>query len=354
MTEDEIHIWKSTIKQVISENKPPEKKHKSERYNVIFEEFKLPPKEALRRSLDFIEDKHPNINTVKERNTRGGVPTNQFFEDFGFKITEDLLYNNADSKKLKNHVEKKIQNSTLFQAFINFGHTFLSDLDIEVYKVRMALEAQGVLSIIVGMRAAYSYEEKGGVALIGFLASKSFKEINQNKYSFVYDYSYKGKPDQDFIKIEVRQWSEIDSAILQEHKEQFKLQYDKIKNSKRTQWNVEAKTTSNALKCILFENQNIKEFMSGIKFESSSVDLIKILRERFKRIWRCADSNKWDILKDHDLLTFDWLDNNIDYSSIDIKSLPRGKKAIDPWVNRMKKGDLVFVMGKTNITVSQL
>ncbi len=73
----------------------------------------------------------------------GGVPTNQFLEEFGFKITEDLLFNNSRSKKLKKHIDKKIGNRLLFQDFIKFVHHFLNNLQIEVYKVRIALESPG-------------------------------------------------------------------------------------------------------------------------------------------------------------------------------------------------------------------
>lgn len=259
MTENEIEIWTSTIKNVLRENEEWDDKNASERYHVVFEDIKMPPKVVLARAFNNIEKEHPEFEL---KSVGGGVPTNQFLEEFGFKITEDLLYNNTDFKKLKKHFENKISNKKLFQEFVNFGYSVLSDLNIEVYKVRMAIEAKGILSVIVGMRAAYSYSEKVGSSQIGFLVSKDFKEQNKAKYNFVYDYSYKGSPKQDFIKITCIEWSEIDDELLQEHREQFRLQYEEIKNSKRTQWNVEAKTTNNAFKYILFKNENIEIFMA--------------------------------------------------------------------------------------------
>jgi hypothetical protein len=72
------------------------------------------------------------------------------------------------------------------------------------------------------------------------------------------------------------------------------------------------------------------------------------LRTKFKRIWRCADSNKWYILKNADLLTFDWIDRNRDYTKLSAKDIGSGKKALYPFVNSLKIGDLVFVMGKNS------
>lgn len=77
-------------------------------------------------------------------------------------------------------------------------------------------------------------------------------------------------------------------------------------------------------------------------------ELEENLKKRFKNIWRCADSNKWNILKDTDLLTFDWIKNNENYSGKSREQIGRGKKAIYPFVNSLKKGDLIFVMGKNS------
>ncbi len=70
------------------------------------------------------------------------------------------------------------------------------------------------------------------------------------------------------------------------------------------------------------------------------------LRSKFKRIWRCADSYKWHILKETDLLTFDWIDKNRDYTNLSSQEIGRGQKSIYPFVNSLKVGDLIFVMGK--------
>ncbi|REE27252.1 dynein-related subfamily AAA family protein [Winogradskyella pacifica] len=272
MTENEKQIWKSTIEQILVENESWDKKNKSERYHVIFKKVKMPPKVVLARAFNVIEAEYPELEV---KSVSGGVPTNQFIEEIGFKITEDFIYNTTDRSKLIKHLEKRVKKLDLFQGFIKFGHTILTDLNIEVYKVRLAIESQGILSVIVGMRAAYSYIEKDDYAHIGFLVSKKFKDQNKSKYNFVYDYPYKGEPEQNFIKIKVKNWSEVDEELIQEHKTQFQLQYNAIKNSKRTQWNVEANTTNNALKYLMFKNENIEKFMSQSNKEKNIIDLSK-------------------------------------------------------------------------------
>jgi hypothetical protein len=77
-------------------------------------------------------------------------------------------------------------------------------------------------------------------------------------------------------------------------------------------------------------------------------ELKEKLKSKFKRIWRCADSNKWYILKNSDLLTFDWIDKNTNYKSLSADDIGSGKRAIYPFVNSLKIGDLIFVMGKNS------
>lgn len=97
-------------------------------------------------------------------------------------------------------------------------------------------------------------------------------------------------------------------------------------------------------------NRKGMEKITGYKFinksESISInDLSTKLKELFNEIWRCADSSKWNYLKDKDLLAFDWINKNTNYKEIDINSLARGKKALKPWVNSLEIGDLIFIMG---------
>ncbi|MFL9845622.1 AAA family ATPase [Flavobacterium rhizosphaerae] len=70
-----------------------------------------------------------------------------------------------------------------------------------------------------------------------------------------------------------------------------------------------------------------------------------LIQKNFKKIWRCADSNEWGILYNSNLLSINYLESKIDYSKVDINKLD-GKRSINAWVNNLKVGDLIFIMGK--------
>jgi hypothetical protein len=77
-------------------------------------------------------------------------------------------------------------------------------------------------------------------------------------------------------------------------------------------------------------------------------ELFALLNKRFNNIWRCADSNKWQFLKDKELLSFDWINKNINYQNLSKKDIGSGQKSIYPFVHSLKVGDLIFVMGKNS------
>lgn len=326
MTESEKEIWVKVIQDTFEDKVPLPKNRNSERYNVVYEQSKLPPKIVYKRASDFIRKNHPEIKVPKRM--PGGVPTNQFIEELGFTITEDLVYNQTDKSKLSKHIEKNIHNTDVFQEFVKFGSEILAEFNVEVYKVRMALESKGILSLIVGKRAAYSYKEEKGYSHIGFLVSKNFKNLYKNNYGFVYDYQYNGVPEQDFIKVKVKNWSEIDTDLLQEHKNQFQILYNAIKNSKRTQWNVEANTTNNALKSMLFENLEIKNFLENNHlFKSSKSYWALGFNSNYERLKRFQKENYWQA---------------IDYDKNDTGSAAqRTRKKF----NKIQIGDLILIKG---------
>ena len=98
------------------------------------------------------------------------------------------------------------------------------------------------------------------------------------------------------------------------------------------------------------ENRKGFEELTGYsiikKNSSSSVnDLKKLLEMNFNNIWRCADSNRWNYLKNNDLLSFEWIDPKTNYKKVEINKL-RGQKSFNLWVNELAIGDLIFIMGK--------
>ncbi len=67
-------------------------------------------------------------------------------------------------------------------------------------------------------------------------------------------------------------------------------------------------------------------------------ELNQKLTNKFERIWRCADSNKWDVLKKYNLLTFNWIDKKINYTSLSQNEIGPGKRAIYADINSYNFG----------------
>lgn len=328
MEENSIN-WKPILIKLLESKIEWDKKNNSEKYHVEYNGSSIPPKVILYNLYKYTRaNKFPKEEIEKIGKIRGGVPTNQFLESYGFEIAEDLIYNNTEHKKFKEYYSKKVKNKDLFQDFVHFGTQLLEEGEIDTYKVRMAIEASGDVSIVVGMRSAYSYNEKNGKSRIGFLVSKEFKKATENQYKYVYDFDYKGEPQQDFVKIEATDWKDIPEEILKEHTEQFKLQYNAIKDSKMTQWNVEANTTNSAIKFLMFEGGSVE-------------DLIKntIKKDKTKRYWALGFNSDHKRLKDF-ISNGYW--QAIDYDKDDISS--PAKRTREKF-NEIEIGDFIIIKG---------
>ncbi|MBN8681629.1 MAG: AAA family ATPase [Chitinophagales bacterium] len=75
------------------------------------------------------------------------------------------------------------------------------------------------------------------------------------------------------------------------------------------------------------------------------IDLLSALRTTFPRIWRCAVSGSWDLIRKEKLLSFEDFDRGRDYRQQPVIE-GKGKKNIPPWVNDLKVGDLIFLLEK--------
>lgn len=94
-------------------------------------------------------------------------------------------------------------------------------------------------------------------------------------------------------------------------------------------------------------NKYLRKFEFEIRPKSlTAKEIVAAIRKEFSNVWRCADSWRWNEMKDSGLLTFAWLDNSTNYLDIDFSTLKSGSRAIYPWVNELSVGDLIFVMGK--------
>ncbi len=266
MNTGEVKLWRNAIRFVLKENIPWDPKQNSDKYNVSYDAVKMPAKIVYARSSNYLEEHHPEVEIPQRM--PGGVRTNKFLEELGFTITEELGYNQSEKKELLSYYQDKIQLKEVFRSFVHFGNELLDTTKIEPYKIRMAIKSNGVLAAVLGMRASYSYVETDGYAQIGFLVGNEFYESIKTEQSFGYVHDFKGAPEQKLIELKIRDWDEINVAILNECKQQFSILYEVVNRTKFTNWNVEAKTTNSALKYLMFKNKTMDDIIHSDGIET--------------------------------------------------------------------------------------
>lgn len=190
-----------------------------------------------------------------------------FCEAFDFEVIEDLVYDNTEAQSFVTFHKSLKQTSAIFQDASNYLHNIISNNEINPYKIRMALrDAKKQAMVIIGMRAVFAFREENGKARIAMILDKELYESNKSLLNVTFEEKFNGKPENKvLISFEISDWDNIPQQILANHTQEFLLQYNSIKNTKRATWNTEANTTNSVLKYLLFKGENAEEWINSTK-----------------------------------------------------------------------------------------
>lgn len=200
--------------------------------------------------------KHKNIEVDFGSNSEN---RDSFAEKFGFSIREDLVFDKEDLKRFTKWYENQVGNKDLFQFFINHAGDVLSSYNIHPYKVRMAITHGNEAMIIVGMRAVLSYKNDK----IGFIVKTQDLPEIQKLYHFEKDYDFKGGNELSFVYSQPN--FVIDNSIkyiIEKNSEAINAEYISVKDTPRSRWNSGANSTNSTLKKIMFNKDNVEDFLS--------------------------------------------------------------------------------------------
>lgn len=185
-----------------------------------------------------------------------------FCEAFDFEIQEDLVFDETENKAFLDFYKIRVVNKEVFQSFIAFANESLEKNSIDPYKIRMALTSdKKKATLIIGMRAVLQYTETNGSASLGFILQNDFLEkLNYKNFESIYSFKGIDSP-KSFVTLIVKSWNEIPIQIIENNITSVKEQYDLIKDTKKVSWNVEANSTNNVLKYLIFKGENVEEWV---------------------------------------------------------------------------------------------
>lgn len=192
-----------------------------------------------------------------------------FAEKFGFKIHEDLVFDQQDLKRFRTFYENYVDNKSLFQFFIDIAHRAISQIGIDPYRVRVAISHENEPLLIVGMRAVLAFRRNK----IGFIVNSKNVEELKDLYHLVHSFDFKGNDHKSFYYSQPNFLPDSSMEKLLKHNfDIIEEEYKKVFNKKISRWNSEANSTSQTLHKILFEGDNVEEFLN-IKTDMETIDL---------------------------------------------------------------------------------
>lgn len=224
------------------------------KYNIKKDNKIFPFKVALKT---YLKDK--NLGELTDFNSSYDN-RHRFCEKFGFKIHEDLIYDNKEFEAFKKFYEKEIYNNLLFQSFIEHCYNILQYCQAEPYNIRTAISlSDRDAMILMGQRpvAIFSRKGKNNVFL---LLDKSF---DLSKIPHNVRYEFQGSDNKQLVEILYDNWEQFPDELLQHNLDESLIQYNQIKDKKISQWNKDATTTNSVLKYLCFENINVQKFLAS-------------------------------------------------------------------------------------------
>lgn len=198
---------------------------------------------------------------------------NRFCEKYAFELDEKLIYDSTERNTFINYIKAKIENHHTFQDFINYAHSLIEKNDIAPSKIRMAINSKSEILVVIAMRIVLSYKENQGVSTVRFVIDeKTYSELKDNTH-FDDIVPYSGTDKKVLVRFSISHWKELPLELLAANSEEVNRFYNQYKNSAIIKWNEDAKTSNSAIKSVIFENENIKNWVSnGISGENNGVN----------------------------------------------------------------------------------
>jgi len=264
----------------------------------------------------------------------------KFCEAFNFEIKEELIFDNTEKAKLKNFYYKEVSKSVIFQNWIDYAHSLVTEAEIDPYKIRMAIRnSPQEAMVIIGMPNILTYKEVEGKSIVGFILPDEKADEFTSKMKIYKKFPFEN--GNSLYRFEIQSWDEIHEAIKSHNSKLVAELYQSIKDTKRANWNQEASTTNSALKYLIFNGSRINNFIDKDKIVSHKVEFFT--EEEFTLLNR-SENQKYDKNDPESKETYQKLKGTykkVDYwANAVLPAFPKGVKGIRKQpVNRAQNFD---------------
>ena len=214
----------------------------------------------------------------------------KFCEAFNFEIKEELVFDNTEKAKLKNFYYKDVSKSVIFQNWIDYAHSLVTEAEIDPYKIRMAIRnSPHEAMVIIGMPNILTYKEIEGKINCGIYFTNEKADEFSPKMTIYKKFPFEN--GNSLYRFEIQSWEEIPEAIKTHNSRLVAELYQSMKNTKRANWNQEASTTNSALKYLIFNGSLINKFIDKDKVVSHKIEFFT--EEEFSLLNR-SENQKYD------------------------------------------------------------
>ena len=242
----------------------------------------------------------------------------------------DSKYTAEDRQKLEKFYNE-LKNQFSFKDWLILGSAIIRDLNIEFSKYRAVIIRDKEAMLLIGGKPIFSYQEIDGKSVWGFVLNKEFLENHKSSlavYNF-HDFAEPNKENFVLARFYMATLTNLLEEFLNVFYEAVKVNYQNVSNKKLSNWNEEGSTTNNALKHVIFKDENIENWFKDIKeIDLKASRLYKLSMGTFYKTKKFRDKN---------------LINDFLYRSIGVMHEKTGHGQGERFKKEAEVGDYVYV-----------
>ncbi len=131
------------------------------------------------------------------------------------------------------------------------------------------------------MRIVLSYKENHGASTVRFVVDEKTYLNLKEKISFLDMVPFSGSERKILVRLDISNWKDLPLELLKANVDEISRYYNQYKNNSIIKWNEDAKTSNSAIKSVIFENENIENWVSN-SFSGESNSLNENKMEKMK------------------------------------------------------------------------
>lgn len=185
-------------------------------------------------------------------------------EKFSNSILPNSLYTLAEKQKLENFYSQ-LQDKSSFKEWLFWSSMVVRDLNMEYHEFRAVITGENEAMILIGMKPILTFRVLEGKTIWGFLITKDFFEKNRSSLPVFKALDFSEGDSKNYIlgQFFLNTFRNLTPEFADNFFDSVKVEYGHVTKTQLSE--LDQTTTNNALKHVVFHDENIDNWLKDLK-----------------------------------------------------------------------------------------